>query len=63
MTPTEQDAVNQAQALRNQLERMAAPAFQDYLRFFALDLWLKFVALKKAGFSESQALQIVIERK
>lgn len=61
--PTEQDAVKQAQILRAGLENMKTPAFRDYLRLFSLDLWLKVAALKDAGFTEAQALKIVIERK
>lgn len=62
-TPTEQDAVKQAQLLRTALLNMATPGFREYIHLFALDLRMRFVALMAEGFTEAQALQIVIERK
>lgn len=62
-TQTEQDAAKLAQLVHTTMKNMVTPVYLDLMRHFALDLRLKFVALLEAGFTEAQALQIVIERK
>lgn len=61
--PTEQDLVKGAQLLRAALLEMRTPLFSDRMIFYALDLRMKYLALVAEGFTEAQALQIVIERK
>lgn len=61
MTPKqlEEQAEKMARLLKMAIEEIESPMHADKMRFFAIERWAKFKALKQAGFTEQQALEIV----
>ena len=56
----EQNAAKLAQLIRHGLEEMQTPAYRERLRFIAADKWACYQSFIAAGFTEAQALALVI---
>jgi len=59
---TESDSVKAAQMLKMLADAMAQPTYRERLILLAKDAWNRYQACVSAGFSPSQALEIVIRR-
>lgn len=58
----EQNAAKLAQAIRACLEDMQTPAYRERLRYVAADAFARYQSFMAAGFTETQALAIVIAK-
>ena len=56
----EQNAAKLAQAIRAGMEDMQTPAYRERLRFIAADVFNRYQSFIAAGFTEAQALALVI---
>lgn len=56
----EQNAAKIAQAIRAGLEDMQTPSYRERLRFIASDTFNRYQSFIAAGFTDSQALALVI---
>lgn len=62
MNKTEPDSVKAAQMLKMLADAMAQPTYRERLILLAKDAWNRYQACVAAGFSPSQALEIVIRK-
>ena len=58
----EADSVKTAQILKGLADAMAQPTYRERLILLAKDAWNRYQACVAAGFSPSQALEIVIRK-
>lgn len=56
----EQNAAKVAQLIRAGMEEMQTPAYRERLRFIAADKFAIYQSFLTAGFTEAQALALVI---
>ena len=61
MTPKqiEEQAEKMARLLKMAMEEMDGPMHADKMRFYAVEQWTRFDALKKVGFTDAQAIELV----
>ena len=62
MNQVEADSVKTAQILKGLADAMAQPTYRERLILLAKDAWNRYQACVAAGFSPSQALEIVIRK-
>lgn len=62
MNKTDADSVKTAQILKMLDDEMVQPIYRERLILLAKDAWNRYQACVAAGFSPSQALEIVIRR-
>lgn len=58
----EQNAAKMAQLIRNGMEELRTPAYRERLQLIASDLFARYQAFVAAGFTEAQALQLLIAK-
>ena len=56
----EQNAAKLAQAIRAGMEEMQTPSYRERLRLIAADTFLRYQSFIVAGFTDAQALALVI---
>ena len=57
---TEQDRVKAAQLLRTAQESLLTVEYRERIKFFSTDAFNRFQGYMAAGFTETQAMQLII---
>ena len=57
---TEQERVRAAQMLRTAQEQLLTPEYRERIKFFSTDTFNRFQGYMTAGFTEAQAMQLII---
>ena len=57
---TDSDRVKAAQMLRTAQEQLLTPEYKERIKFFSTDAFNRFQGYMAAGFTESQAMQLII---
>lgn len=57
---TEEQRVRAAQMLRSAQENLMSPEYKERIKFFSTDAFNRFQGFIAAGFTEAQALQLII---
>ena len=57
---TDSDRVKAAQMLRTAQEQLLTPEYRERIKFFSTDTFNRFQGYMAAGFTEAQAMQLII---
>ena len=57
---TDSDRVKAAQMLRTAQEQLLTPEYRERIKFFSTDTFNRFQGYVAAGFTEAQAMQLII---